>query len=221
MSETTTSTKLNVQIQELFAGLPLPPEVVEKLGQTIEAIKVEVTDPGLKVGDKAPDFKFANQNGQEVSLSGALEKGPVVVKFIRGAWCPICSLDVAALQSIHPQLKELGASLLVINPQVQEKSKAIESKHSAAFDILSDEKLQAIRDYKVHFTLPEVGREVYTLMGEPFDLPNQTADGSWDLPVPATFVVDKEGVIRARHVEADYSQRLEPEDLLQAVKNLG
>jgi peroxiredoxin len=207
---------LNEEIQQMLAGLNMPREVRSVLVQGIEKLRAEGVGQGLPVGQKAPDFRLTNQENREVQLSEVLNEGPVVLKFIRGEWCPICNTEVAALKRIAPQLKELNATLLIVNPQKLDKSLALDGKHALGFDILSDEKQEIIRKFNLQFTVPAPVQEVYKTIG--LNLPEHTADGSWNLPVPATFVLDKKGVICARHVDVNYMQRMEPADILEVVR---
>ena len=211
-------TSLNEQIQEMVKGMNLPEDAARTIMEGLAQVKSEAPCQGLPIGQKAPDFRLKNQHNDEVSLTETLAAGPVVLKFIRGAWCPFCNLDVAALQRVLPQLEELSASLLVINPQKPDKSQVLQSSHSLGFDILSDENQQVIQAYHLQFTVPSQVQEVYKQFG--FNLPELTADGSWNLPVPATFVLDRNGVIRARHVDLDYLHRMEPADIVDAVRYL-
>jgi peroxiredoxin len=207
---------LNEEIQQMLAGLNMPAGVRAVLVQGIEKLRAEGVGQGLAVGQRAPDFQLANQAKREVKLAEVLARGPVVLKFIRGEWCPICNTEVAALKRIAPQLRELGTTLLIINPQKPDKSLALDGKHALGLDILSDEKQEVIRRFNLQFTVPLPVQEVYKTIG--LNLPEHTADGSWNLPVPATFVLDKKGVIRARHVDVNYMRRMEPADILEAVR---
>ncbi len=209
---------LNDEIQELLAGMNMPEEVRAVLHQGVERLRADGVGQGLVVGEKAPDFQLPNQENRKVSLTEELGRGPVVLKFIRGEWCPICDLDVAALQRVQPQLKELGATLLVINPQKPDKGVALENKHKLGFDVLSDERQEVIRGFNLQFAVPMPVQQVYETIG--LNLPEHTADGSWNLPVPATFVLDRKGVIRARHVDVNYAQRMEPANILEAIRSL-
>jgi peroxiredoxin len=210
------TSSLNGEIQQMLAGLNMPHEIRAILQQGVEKLHEQGVGQGLPVGANAPDFQLANQANRQVKLSEALARGPVVLKFIRGEWCPICNTEVAALKRIAPQLKELGATLLIINPQKPDKSVALQDKHALGFDILSDEKQEIIRKYNLQFTVPLPVQEVYKTIG--LNLPEHTADGSWNLPVPATFVLDAKGVIRARYVDVNYMQRMEPADILEALR---
>lgn len=214
----TQSNSLNEEIQQMLAEMNLPEQVRSVLVEGVAKLRADGVGQGLPVGEKAPDFLLANQDDQDVNLAHVSAKGPVVLKFIRGEWCPICNTEMAALKKIQPQLKELGATLLVINPQKPEKGLALQGKHAFGFDILSDEKQEVIRKFNLQFTVPLPVQEVYKTLG--LNLPGQTADGSWNLPVPATFILDRGSVIRARHVDVNYMQRMEPADILATLRSL-
>lgn len=209
---------LNEQIHEMVKGMKLPADAAMTIMDGLAQVKRETPCEGLPIGTKAPDFRLRNQHDMEISLNETLSAGPVVLKFIRGAWCPFCNLDVAALQRVLPQLEELRATVLVINPQKTDRSLILQSNHSLGFDILSDETQEVIRAYQLQFTVPTPVQEVYKKFG--FNLPELTADGSWNLPVPATFILDRNGDIRARHVDLDYLNRMEPAAIVEAVRYL-
>ena len=148
------SASLNGEIQQMLGEMNLPEEVRDVLVQGIEKLRAEGVGRGLAVGQKAPDFRLANQENREIRLSDVLNEGPVVLKFIRGEWCPICNTEMAALKRIQPQLEELGAKLLVINPQKPDKGLALQGKHALGFEILSDEKQAVVRKFNLQFTVP-------------------------------------------------------------------
>lgn len=206
-------------IQQLFAEMNMPPDVLNGLMGGVKELQRTVVEPGLKVGEKAPDFLLTNQGGKEVSLSKTLGRGPVVLKFYRGAWCPICNVEVSALQRRLPDIEAAGATLLAISPQFPDKSLALVEKHTLGFDALSDPMQQTIRAYRLQFAVPETVKKIY-LSRFGLDMEKENADKSWNLPIPATFVLDRKGVIRARHVDVDYTQRMEPDAILAALREV-
>lgn len=219
MATPQTQTTLAALIGQRIAELNIPPEVLQPLLDGIAELKKTVVDPGIKVGEQAPSFRLTNQDGQEVALSDVLQRGPVVLKFYRGEWCPICNVEVRALQQRLPEIQKLGASLLAVSPQLPDKSAVLHERYQLGFDTLSDPAQQTIRDYKLHFTVPAKVREVYAQkLG--LDLEKENADRSWNLPIPATFVLDRKGVVRARHVDVNYIERMEPEAILQILRDL-
>ena len=115
----------------------------------------QLPDPGLKVGERAPDFTLPNAFGKPVSLSGQLAKGPVVLTFYRGAWCPYCNLELKSLRDTLPSLEHLGARLIAVTPQQPDKSLEQVKKDGYSFEILSDLNGAVMRDYRLYFTVPE------------------------------------------------------------------
>ncbi len=136
-----------------------------------------------------------------------------------GEWCPYCNLELRALQAHLGRITELGASLLAISPQAPTDALSLVEKHQLGFEVLSDVDQAVIRAYRLQYTIPKESQEVYrTIFGN--DLSTKTADGSWSLPIPATFVLDGRGVVRARHVDPDYRVRMEPDDIVSALRAL-
>ena len=137
----------------------------------------------------------------------------------RGEWCPFCNLELRALQAALPRLRARGASLIAISPQSPDHSLSITEKAGLTFDVLSDARQQVIRAYRLQFTVPADLKDLHlNVFGN--DLSAHTADGSWDLPIPATFVIDQAGIVRARHVSADYTTRMDRTDIEAALDAL-
>jgi peroxiredoxin len=211
--------RLNDQLADLSASFSLPDEIRESLHFANEELTRSGAAPGLAVGDRAPDFTLPDASGEPVALADRLRLGPVVLSFYRGDWCPYCNLELRALQANLPEIRELGASLIAISPQAPDHGAALTEREGLGFDVLSDIHQEAIRAYQLQFTPPASVKEVYAnVFGN--DLSKQSADGSWDLPVPATFVLDRDGVVRAAYVDAQYTTRMEPGDILDALRHL-
>lgn len=162
---------------------------------------------GLKTGDVAPDFTLPNATGQTISLSEALRKGPVVLKFYRGEWCPICNLDLRAVQQRLPDIQNLGGQLLAISPQKPDDALTAKEKNSLEFEVLSDTDQKVIKAYNLQF---DPGEDYHSRR----DLTLLNGDGSKTLPIPATFIIDTDGRIVAAHVEANYTERMLPEEII-------
>lgn len=189
--------------------------VMEKAGADLAKA---MPNPGLKVGERAPDFNLPNAYGKQVKLSSLLKKGPVIINFYRGAWCPFCNLELRALKKNLPKFKKYGASLVSITPQKPDKSLAQVKKAKFPFDILSDLDSAVTKKYKLFFTLPIELTKVYKKLG--LDLEVFNGKGRNELPVPGTFVVDQKGIIRAVYANTDYTKRMEPQAIIDALKNL-
>ena len=190
----------------------------EAVNEMIEELRSTGTAPGLAIGERAPDFVLPDATGGEVSLADRLAVGSAVVSFYRGAWCPICNIELQALQAALPQITQLEASLLAISPQRPDDAMSLAERHQLGFDVLSDLGQQVIGAYRLQFELPEALRKIYPMLG--FDLPQLTANGTWRLPVPATFVVDSCGIVRARHVDPNYRERMSVNGILAALREI-
>lgn len=188
------------------------------VGDMIERLRSEGITPGISVGEPAPRFVLPDASGEKVDLEDRLASGPVVLSFYRGAWCPICNTELTGLQEALPEITALGASLLAVSPQAPDASQSLVQRLGLAFDVLSDVDQEVIRAYRLQFELVPELRDVYRQMGMALDEHN--ADGSWNLPVPATFVIDRDGVVRARHVDPNYRERMSVEAILGALEGL-
>lgn len=186
--------------------------------EMIERLRTSGAVPGIEIGQQAPSFTLPNAVGKPVSLDDRLADGPAVVVFYRGAWCPYCDLHLRALQDSLGDIEERGASLVAISPQGPDASLSFAERLTLGFDVLSDLDQSVSTEWRLKFELPEALREVYRTMGMALD--DHNADGSWNLPVPATFVLDRRGVVRARHVDPNYLKRMAPADVVAALDSI-
>jgi len=197
----------------------IPAEIGTRIDGAIAAVAASGAALGLAVGDRAPAFTLPDATGKQVSLADRLDVGPVVLQFYRGDWCPYCNLHLRALQTALPGIRKRGASLVAISPQSPDHSLSLIEKAELEFDVLSDVDQHVIRDYRLQFTLPADLQGVYRDVFE-LDLRFQNADGSWNLPVPATFVISADGTIVTSEVEVDYRARIEPSVILESLEKL-
>ena len=188
-------------------------QVLDKAGKS--DIAEELPNPGIKVGNKAPDFTLNNPFGKTINLKTELKKGPVVLVFYRGAWCPFCNMHLHVLQESLEEFKKHNAQLIAITPQRPEKSEAQIKKDGYSFEVLSDLTSQVIKDYHLYYELTDELTDVLKKNG--YDVVDHNGEGRKELPIPATFVIDSAGVVRAMHAPIDYTQRMEPKDILQAL----
>ena len=177
-----------------------------------------ITDQTLTAGDMAPDFELPDATGKQVRLSELLKQGPVVINFYRGEWCPYCNLELRAFQTLLPEFKQAGATLVAISPELPDHSLSVTEKHNLEFPVLSDVGNQVSRQYGLVFTLDESLRPIYKNFG--IDVAASNGDDSYELPLPATYVIDQSSRIRYAFAEADYTQRAEPQDVLAVVNKL-
>lgn len=218
MSENATTTgPLNETLAQQRAKTS--PEAVKTITAANKALEASGEVSGLELGQLAPDFELPDPTGKQVRLSERLASGPVVLTFYRGEWCPYCNITLGALQSVLGEIKDLGASLIAISPQRPDDALTMTEKHGLDFDVLSDADQRVIRAYRVQFRVPAEIEDVHMNVFKK-DISELNADGSWNLPVPATFVLDAKGVVRARHVGVEYTSRMEPGEILAALKEL-
>ncbi len=183
-----------------------------------EKLAIDMPDPGLKEGNIAPNFKLKNAFGQTVELKQALAKGPVVLIFYRGAWCPYCNLHLQALQQHGDAFAKYGAQVIAISPQLPDKSAAQVKEQGFAFEILSDTSSKVMQDYQLYFELPKDLLRVYKEHG--LDIEKFNGSGRSGLPTPGAFIIDQQGIIRAMQAEVDYTTRMSAEDILTALATL-
>ena len=197
----------------------LPDDTKQTVGNAFEELAAsDVAANAIDRGDKAPNFTLPNANGDSVELAKLTEDGPVVLSFYRGGWCPFCSLEFKALIDILPELKSCGAQLIGVSPETPDTSAETVNKHQIPFEVLSDVANVVTKDYGLLATVYEEMRPLYLQWG--FDIPAFNGDGTWELPVPATYIIDRDGVVRSAFVEKDYTKRMEPADILAAVREL-
>jgi len=182
-------------------------------------LAAQMPNPGIKVGAKAPDFSLMNPNGKTVKLSSMLKKGPVILTFYRGAWCPYCNLQLHQLKEALPQFKKHGASLVAITPQTPDKSLGQFKQDGFPFEVLSDMDYKVIKSYNL---LWEVSPELDAVYKRAFglDVAAYNGPGRLGLPIPGTFVIDRTGIVRAAFADTNYKKRMEPADILAALQKL-
>lgn len=173
----------------------------------------------LNLDQKAPRFELPNQHGEQVLLDELLAKGPVVITFYRGSWCPYCNLQLKALQSRLPEIHALGAQLVAISPQAPDGSMSENDIRNMDFVVLSDQNADVAASYGVAWQVPEFLLE-HMRVDRGLDLESLNNGNGSILPIPATFVLNSEGKVTWRYVDVDYRTRSEPEDIINALKAL-
>lgn len=172
----------------------------------------------IGLNDRAPDFTLTDQQGRPVSLSELLRAGPVVVTFYRGGWCPYCNIQLRAYQGVLPEMAALRARLVAISPQLPDGSLSTAEANNLTFDVLSDIGNHAARRFGLVWSLPEELRAA--LRSNNKALPGINGDDSWELPVPATYIIARDGRVVLAAIEVDYRKRPEPEAILTALRAL-
>jgi peroxiredoxin len=190
--------------------------VVEAMHRaTAELIASNAADRAKQVGDKAPPFSLKDADGNVVSSEALLAKGPLVVSFYRGVWCPYCNMDLQALEAARPEIERRGAALIAISPQTGANSRKSARQNKVGFPILSDTNGEVGAAFGLRFALPDYLIEVYKRLKN--DLPAFNNDPNWTLPMPGRFVIAQDGTILYAEVSPDYTLRPEPEELFPAL----
>ena len=182
-------------------------------GQT----RSHVLDRAIKAGDMAPKFRLPDTAGEVVALSNLLRRGPVVVSFFWGYWCPLCNLALDELADADAEIKGEGATLVGISPRPLANGQLDSRRHSLPFPLLKDTHCKVGRRYGLTFLIPPEKRPVFTALGHP-----SVADGpsgDWLLPIPATYVIDTTGRIVLSYLDTDYRTRFEPAEIVLALRH--
>lgn len=204
-------------MQDFFSSIP--EDAQQTVGGAFEKLMTsDVAEKAPITGDYAPDFELPNVRGGSTCLTEKLEQGPVVLSFYRGGWCPFCNLEFKALSEILPEIKNRGASLIGISPELPDESLSTIEKHNLPFEVLSDVGNKVADKYGLVMTVYEELRPLYTQWG--INVPAANGDDSYQLPVPATYVIKQDGNIIACHVNKDYTTRMEPQDILTALDSI-
>ena len=194
----------------------LPADVLALMNTTNEELIAQhIRNNALQVGDKIENFILPNHLGKNIELADLLDKGPVVVSFYRGAWCPYCNLELKALNDFLPQFKTKSAQLVAISPQLPDQTLTTAQKNELEFDVLSDIGNKVAQQFGLLFTLDKRIQELYTGFG--IDFEHTYGDKTYQLPLPATYVINQEGVITYAFLNEDYTLRAEPCDVMTAL----
>lgn len=169
-----------------------------------------------KAGDQFPTLSLVRGDGQMVDLGAIFARGPAIVTFYRGGWCPYCNLELRAFQKLLPEIEKLGATLVAISPETPDNTMATAEKNGVAFSVLSDAKGALAQALGIQFELAPAIKALYQKFGH--DLAARNDDPRWALPLPATYVVEAGGRIAAAFVDPDYRRRMEPEKALAALR---
>lgn len=186
--------------------------VITELGQT------GITGRALQPGGKAPDFELSDHKGALVRSVELLREGPLVICFVRGRWCPFCVGQLEAMNVIYSQIRDFGASFAAISPQTQHQSYLMVDQHHFRFPLLCDAENKVARRFGLVYRVPEYQQEIYRRVF--INLPFVNGDSSWELPIPATYVIDRDATILYAKTNPDYTERPEPSEILQFLSQL-
>jgi len=170
-----------------------------------------IAERALKPGDVAPSFELANQNGEIVRSADLLQRGPLVVFFIRGRWCPFCVGQVQSMNETAPVIRSRGVELVAVSPQTVHQNFLMADQHKLSFLLLSDQETKVASQYGLTYQVPDYQKDIYRRAF--VNLPFLNGDESWELPIPATYILDKNGMIAYASADPDYAVRPEPTEI--------
>lgn len=196
-----------------------PKEVSSAITDAVDNFK-KTYDPAraIQPGSAFPKFQLSDATGNKVTLDDLLAKGPILVSFYRGEWCPFCNLELRALQSHLDEFRKRGVTLVAVSPELPDQSLSTSEKLSLKFPVLSDIDNALAKQLGLLFPQPESMRTVFDKFG--VDWNTRYGNKQLEVPVPATFLVDKMGTVRNSFVNPEYQYRLDPEAALQWIEQL-
>jgi peroxiredoxin len=194
-------------------------EIFPAYGEAVDRLVMRVHENGggenaPRPGEPMPAFVLPDENGRLVALPSLLERGPVAVMFFRGHWCPYCRLNVRAVIKAYDRIRALGADVVAIMPETQEYAAEFKTDSGAPFPVLTD----LDNGYALSLNLAIwIGAEIEQLLSY-LDMPSFHGNDGWVLPIPAAFVVERDGMVKARFVDPDFRRRMAIDDLLAALR---
>jgi peroxiredoxin len=199
--------------KELIAKY-VPPDTQAIHARAIAELKQSgIEDRVLVAGSIAPTFELKDHNCKLVSSTDLLTKGRLVICFIRGRWCPFCVGKLEAMNLILSEIKEAGASLVAISPQTVQQAFFMVDQHKLRFPLLSDPNNQVAQQFGLAYRVPDYQQSIY--QRAMVNLPFANGDNSWSLPIPATFILDRDHTVLYSSANPDYTERPEPSEILQ------
>ncbi|CAA0093292.1 Peroxiredoxin Bcp [Zhongshania aliphaticivorans] len=203
---------------KIKAGRQANPEFMKTVDEIIEKAKAfQQGSNALELDQTAPDFSLPDPEGKLISLGDLLAEGPLVVTFYRGSWCPYCNLQLRALQARLQEIHTLGAQLLAISPQVPDGSMTSDEIDELDFLVLSDQDARVASQFGVAWEVPEFLAE-HMRVDRKLDLDVINNGNGNILPIPATFIIGRDGKVLWRYVDVDYRTRSEPDDIIEVLK---
>ncbi|MBJ2173157.1 AhpC/TSA family protein [Aureibaculum sp. A20] len=177
--------------------------------------KRHIVSNALQVGDTAINFTLTNASGEKITLFDELKKGPVILMWYRGGWCPYCNMTLHYMQESLSEFKKYGANLLALTPEVPDNSITTKEKNELQFEVLSDIDNEVANQYNVVYKLTDDVAEIYE---NSFELSKYNGNDKAELPLAATYIIGQDKVIKYAFLDADYRNRAEPQDLITFLK---
>jgi peroxiredoxin len=198
--------------KELIAKY-VPPETQAIHARVVAELKEQgLSNRALSEGAKAPQLVLNDHNGKRVSSAEFLDNRRLVVIFFRGRWCPFCVGQLEAMNQILPQIEQAGATLITISPQTVKQSFFMADQHKLRFPLLSDPGNCVARQFGLVYRVPDYQEAIYRRVF--INLPFTNGNESWELPIPATYILDHDGSVLYASANPDYTERPEPTEIL-------
>ncbi len=214
-SDTRALSKIFAERKELIAKY-VPPETQAIHARAVAELKERRLAANiLPVGAKATEFELPDHDGKSISSDALLAKDRLVLCFLRGRWCPFCVGQMEAMNLIVPQIEQAGAQLIAISPQTVKQSFFMHDQHKLRFPLLSDAGNPVARQFGLTYRVPEFQAAIYRRAF--VDLPFANGDESWELPIPATYIIDRDHRVFYASADEDYTERPEPADIVNAL----
>ena len=188
------------------------PEAKKIIMNSLNELKTKkILETSLKIGDKIPNFTLSNSENININSDDFLSKGQLIINFYRGSWWPYCAIELGGFQDILTKIRSKGAEIIALSPELPEKSSVFKKKLSLDYEILTDKNNEIAKAFGISFTLDDELIELYKEFS--IDLKISNGTNNWELPVPATYIISREGIILFSWLDLDYTKRVEPEDI--------
>lgn len=207
------SDRLSALASDVRRLVPDFADVVERMIARLQAAGTGSEAP--QPGEAMPDFLLPDESGRLHSLQDYTARGPVVVAFHRGHWCPYCRISATALAEAYPSIKRLGAELVAITPEVEKFNVELKTASGAPFPVLSDMDNAYAMMLNLAFYIGDEKKREMSASG--LDITPFNDSDAWTLPIPATFVIGRDGLVKARFIDPDFRRRMDVEDILAAL----
>jgi peroxiredoxin len=211
--ETRTLREILAERRERIAQY-VPAETLAVHARVIANLKAQgLAAKSIAVGAQMPEFSLPDHNGQRISSPDQLGRGRLIVCFFRGRWDPFCCAQMEAMNRALDEIQAAGATLVAISPQTVKQSFFMADQHGLRFPLLSDAGNQVARQFGLVYRVPPEQESIYRRSF--INLPLTNGDASWELPIPATYVVDRNGTVLFTYANEDYGERADPEEILR------
>src|SRR5262249_51963477 len=196
----------------------LIPGYQEAVNRMVSRLKqFDAGEAAPKPGERMPSFAMPDETGQLVTLGDLLKEGPLAMTFHRGHWCPYCRINTTAFAEAQERIASETAQFAAITPERQEFAARVSAEGKGRFPVLTDVDNGDALSLNLAGWVGDEIQKILESGGR--QLPNEQCNSSWVLPIPATFIIDKDGIITARFIDPDYRKRMAIEDLVSALRN--